>query len=40
MVTATFGQALVGPGHAVNTIYVLILWRFIVSILKPLSELE
>lgn len=31
MVTATFGQALAGPGYAVDTVGVLILWRFIVS---------
>ena len=31
MVTATFGQALTGPARAVDTIGILILWRFIVS---------
>ncbi|KAG8219347.1 major facilitator superfamily domain-containing protein [Butyriboletus roseoflavus] len=32
MVTTTFGQALAGPGYVVNTIDVLILWRFIMGI--------
>lgn len=38
MVTATFGQALAAPGKAVDIIVVLILYRFLVSILTFFLE--
>ena len=33
MVVATFGQAISGQGPVLNIVYILIVWRFVVSVL-------